>query len=147
MTTESDHPNDAQAPAEIRDPSGAMPTTTDAQTDARAEREARREALVREALERRPELRVLAGKRDFAASKIAGAEMGFEDAARLLTLDQLKAIQALKDRRLARYALHEFPGELRGPLGQKAAGLDEPGFLVGYVDGASEFLKELGRKL
>lgn len=100
-----------------------------------------REGLVQEALSGRPELRKLATKKDFAASRRIGHDLGFEDGARKLTLDQLQEIGALKARRLASYAPHEMPGELRGYLDERSLGLDERGFLAGYVDGVSDFLQ------
>lgn len=106
-----------------------------------------REGLVQEAMSNRPELRKLATKKDFAASRKLGHELGFEDGARKLTLDQLQAFQALKDRRLASYAAHEMPGELRGYLDERSVGLDERGFLAGYVDGVGDFLQAYREQL
>jgi len=100
-----------------------------------------REGLVQEALSTRPELRKLATKKDFAASRRIGHDLGFEDGARKLTLDQLQELGALKARRLASYAPHEMPGDLRGYLDERSVGLDERGFLAGYVDGVGDFLQ------
>lgn len=106
-----------------------------------------REGLVQEALSNRPELRKLATKKDFAASRRIGHHLGFEDGARKLTLDQLQTFQSLKDRRLASYAPHEMPGELRGYLDERSVGLDERGFLAGYVDGVGDFLQAYREQL
>ncbi len=101
----------------------------------------RREKLVAEALSSRPELRQLATKKDFAASRRIGHDLGFEDGARKLTLDQLQAFGALKARCLAGYARHEMPGDLRAYLDEHSVGLDDGGFLAGYVDGVDDFLR------
>lgn len=100
----------------------------------------RREGLVQEALSNRPELRKLASKKGFTASRRIGHDLGFEDGARKLTLEQLEAFAALKARCLASYARHEIPGELHGYIDERSVGLNEGGFLAGYVDGVDDFL-------
>ncbi len=106
--------------------------------------------LVQEALANRPELRKLAKKQSFGASRRIGFDLGFEDGARKLTLPQLQAFGELLQRRLATYSPHEMPPDLRGYLDERGAGLDERGFLAGYVDGVGEFLRafkeQLGRQ-
>ena len=99
-----------------------------------------REGLVQEAMGARPELKQLGARQGFDASRRAGHDLGFEDGARKLTVEQLGAIQALKDRLLARYALHEMPADLRGYLKERCVGKDEIGFLTGYVNGVADFL-------
>lgn len=106
-----------------------------------------RDGLVQEALGARPELRTLATKKDYAASRKVGHDLGFEDAARKLTVDQLQSFQALLDRRIASYARHELPGDLRGYLDERGVGLDEKGFLAGYVDGVGDFLSAYKEQL
>jgi hypothetical protein len=106
-----------------------------------------REGLVQEALSSRPELRQLATKKDFAASRKIGHDLGFEDGARKLTLEQLQAIESLKNRRLANYARHEMPGDLRGYLDERSVGLEDSGFLAGYVDGVGDFLQAYKEQL
>jgi len=107
----------------------------------------RREKLVAEALSKRPELRQLATKKDFAASRRSGHDLGFEDGARKLTLEQLQAFGALKARCLASYARHEMPGDLRTYLDERSVGLDDGGFLAGYVDGVDDFLRAYREQL
>jgi len=99
-----------------------------------------REGLVQEALSNRPELRKLASKKAFGTSRRIGHELGFEDGARKLTLGQLEALAALKARYLASYTRHEMPADLHGYLEERSVGLDEGGFLAGYVDGVNDFL-------
>jgi hypothetical protein len=100
-----------------------------------------REGLVQEALSKRPELRKLATKKGFSASRRVGHDLGFEDGARKLTLDQLQIFGAIKARCLASYARHEMPGDLRSYLDERSVGFDEGGFLAGYVDGVADFLQ------
>ena len=121
--------------------------TTDTVAEAAAEKQVWRDGLVQEALGSRPELRKLAAKRDYAASVKTGHDLGFEDGARKLTVAQLQDIGALKDRRMARYALHELPGDLRAYLTERSTGYDETGFLVGYVDGVGDFLEDYKSEL
>lgn len=107
-----------------------------------------REGLIQEALDNRPELRAaLGGRLDFAASRAKGYDLGFEDAARLLTPQQLQGIQALKDRRISRYVREELPRDLQATLARQALGMDEGGYLLGYVDGVTDFLSSLRRRL
>lgn len=152
-SSDTEQPDDtsAEATAETApetteaSPAGVTATTTD---PANVEHKALwREGLVQEALSGRPELRKLATKKDFAASRRAGHDLGFEDGARKLTLDQLQTFEALKARRLTSYAPHEMPGELRGYLDERSVGLDEGGFMAGYVDGVGDFLQAYREQL
>ncbi|MDX9999702.1 MAG: hypothetical protein RBU30_00250 [Polyangia bacterium] len=107
-----------------------------------------REGLVQEALDNRPELRAaLGGRLDFPSSRAKGYDQGFEDAARVLSPSQLQGIQTLKDRRIARYVREEFPRELQATLARNALGMDEGGYLLGYVDGVTDFLASLRRRI
>jgi len=121
----------------------AAPPTPD--TD--PERRLWREGLVQEALDNRPELRALGGKLDFAASRAQGYDQGFEDAARTLTPEQLRIFQVLVDRRITRFVRAEMPADLQASLAEAAIGMDEEGFLSGYVEGVSDFLAALRRRL
>jgi hypothetical protein len=134
------------APETTAEPGAAEPEATADPADA-AQKALWRAGLVQEALSNRPELRKLATKKDFAASRRIGYDLGFEDGARKLTLPQLEAFGALKDRRMASYAPHEMPGELRGHLDERGVGLDERGFLAGYVDGVGDFLQAYKEQL
>ncbi len=111
------------------------------------ERRLWREGLVQEALDNRPELRALGGKLDFAASRAQGYDQGFEDAARTLTAEQLRIFQALVDRRITRFVRAEMPADLQATLAEAAIGMDEEGFLSGYVKGVVDFLAALRRRL
>jgi hypothetical protein len=137
---------DDSTPETTAAPVAAEPEPTPDPADA-AQRALWREGLVQEALSNRPELRKLATKKDFAASRRIGYDLGFEDGARKLTLAQLEAFGALKGRRMASYAPHEMPGELRGYLDERSVGLDERGFLAGYVDGVGDFLQAYREQL
>ena len=106
-----------------------------------------REGLLQEAMDNRPELRALGAKLDFAASSKKGHTQGFEDAARTLTPAQLQGIQSLIDRRISRYTREEFPADLQAHLAESVIGYDEPGFLVGYVDGVGAFLEAYRRRM
>lgn len=132
------------------DPKGAaanLPAETQEQSEAEQKR-LWREGLVQEALDNRPELRAgLGQKLDFTASRGKGHDQGFEDAARTLTMPQLQAIQALHDRRITRYVREELPRDLQAGLAKMAMGMDEGGFLAGYVDGVAEFLAAYRRRL
>lgn len=106
------------------------------------------EGLVQEALDNRPELREAFGEKlGFETSRAKGYERGFEDAARTLTPAQLQGIGNLKAKRVARYLREELPRDLQAYLAREAAGMDEGGFLIGYVDGAAECLEALRRRI
>jgi len=105
------------------------------------------EALVQEALDSRPELRTIAGKLDFAASRARGFDQGFEDAARRLSPAQLGHFQTLLDRRVTRYVREEMPQDLQAELADASLGMEEAGYLAGYVDGVGAFLEAYRRRL
>ncbi len=141
---ETDKKAQPDTASEAPEASGTREAATTATTAAPpdAERLASwRDGLVQEALSKRPELRKLASKKDFTASRRIGHDLGFEDGARKLTLDQLQAFGALKARLLASYARHEMPGDLHAYLDERSVGLDAGGFLAGYVDGVDDFLR------
>ncbi len=140
-TKNTDTPEvDDNAPEETEAVDAAEATEPQPEPDTE-QRSLWRDGLVQEALSNRPELRKLASKKGFTASRKAGHDLGFEDGARKLTLEQLQHFQALKDRLIATYAPHEMPGDLRGYLDERSVGLDERGFLAGYVDGVGDFLQ------
>jgi hypothetical protein len=134
MTDEKDEKDEKKAEATPEE------ATDESAVDDAEQKRIWREGLLQEAVSNRPELRKLAGPKDYAASRRTGHDFGFEDAARKLTVDQLRGITALKDRRLARYVLRELPPDLQAYLSERSAGLDEAGFLAGYVDGVADFL-------